>query len=168
MNYILENEADETGVISFLANSEENCLDIVENNPEISNPTRQSFFASGIDRYGKRVAETNLIWDSKKGVKFDEYGNPIFQMIFGGTGKRSPAEVLLHELGHAKSYFENPDQHFEDQGTRNMTYGTKEEADAIIRIENKAAKKLGGVTRPNHLSTFYNTKSSISTDEANN
>jgi len=73
-----------------------------------------------------------IIFDPTQGMEFDEYSNWIIQGLFGGTGKRSPAEALLHELGHAKSFFDDPKKHKKDSIYPMGAYGNAEEYDVII------------------------------------
>ena len=71
---------------------------------------------------------------------------------------------MIHELGHTRSYRDNPDQHYKDGKTYNLTYGNNEESDVIQRIENPAAKRLGHIIRKHHEGKFYEVKSPTSTE----
>ena len=115
------------------------------NNPLFENSRFQTFYAPEVNKLffdptiGTTAKETKgfLSWITGNGYKDEE-------------GILSPAELLLHEFGHAKSYLEDPKQHIDDTKQPLGVYDNKEEYDVIRNIENPAAEKLGHVQRNNH------------------
>lgn len=111
-----------------------------------------------------------IIWAEQGGIEFDTktgWG----QILFGDTGRRSPAEGLLHELGHAQSFMNDRGQHRTDSNTPMGRYSNKEEFDVTNQIENPASKTLRGenhIGRYSHSGRFYKTVSPISTEKAKN
>ncbi len=166
LNYIIDNDADVTGVIEALSGDELGDVNLFdntsENNPLIKDKTKKSYTKPK----GFNTGKTETIWDSRQGTKFTNI-NGLFGFLTGNgyteEGQVSPAEVLLHELGHAKSTLEDPDKHAID------TRSGYEETDVIRTIENPAGKKLGRkVVRDGHNGTFYKTVSPTSVKPAGN
>ena len=172
LNYLVENKADTKDIISELAGHKTDHIDILENTKEnneyFKNPRRKSYYNPNIDKNGNSLGDDFLIWDQNHGVEFDEYDNVVMQFIFGDTEVRSPAEILLHELGHKKSYMDNPEQHIKDAKTINIYYGNKEEYDVIWEVENPAAQRLNHMKRTHHNGVFVPVKSPISNEKLAN
>ncbi len=148
LSYIIDNDADTTGLIERLSGDELGDVGILQNtkdnNPLIENSRYQTYFNS----------KTNeIIYDPEVGIKREQ--TSIISWLMGDgysqEGVLTPAEGLLHELGHAESSLEDPDQHEEDSNT-DFTGGwdNKEEFDVINKIERPAAKKLNHIQRDAH------------------
>lgn len=87
-----------------------------------------------------------IIWDPEVGIKQQQ--NSVLDWIMGDGYKHealvSPAEGLLHELGHAENSLKYPEQHKKDSNTPFAGgWDNKEEFRNITKIENPAGKKLG-------------------------
>ena len=164
LSYIIDNDADVTNIIKDLSGDKFGDVNLFdntkENNPLIKDSRRQTYFRDK----GANTGKDEIIWDSRKGAKFTNTLG-FFSLITGNgyteDGQISPAESLLHELGHAKSSLEDPDQHKIDSGTG------YEETDVINTIERPASKKLGRkVLRGGHYGYFYKTVSPTSVEPA--
>lgn len=81
-------------------------------------------------------------------------------------GKQSPALGLLHELGHAKGYLDNPRKNDKLHGTHDHHYDNLEEKRVIKNIENPAARKLGEATRRGHGGRGFRTAGPTNTRRA--
>lgn len=81
-------------------------------------------------------------------------------------GKQSPALGLLHELGHAKGYLDNPRKNNRLHGTHDHHYDNLEEKRVIKNIENPAARKLGEATRSGHGGRGFRTAGPTTTRRA--
>ncbi len=161
LSYLIDNDADTTGLIKKLAGDELGDVNVLkntkENNPLIENDNFQTYFNS----------DTNtIIWDPEVGIK--EAQTSILSFLKGDGYNQealvSPAEGLLHELGHAESSLEDPEQHKKDSNFNvGSGYDNKEEFDVITKIERPAAKKLGRKrTRDAHRGKVYRTVSPTS------
>ncbi|WP_143569824.1 hypothetical protein [Tenacibaculum agarivorans] len=166
LNHIVNNGADETGVIKGLATDSSKNVnlfeDTPENNIEHGKLNRNSYFK----REGQNTGKPEVIWDSKGGTKFTNIKGFISWISGNGyseDGIVSPSEVLLHELGHAESHLKDAKQHYKDSKTNFGIYNTREEHDVITTIENPASKKLGNVQRQGHYGFFIKVKSPTST-----
>jgi len=159
LNYILDNGADQNGVIQDVASSE-TVIDIKENDD--SNSPRRSYFEPGIDAANRKFEEPHIVFDPSAGIEFSEYSNMIAQWLMGDEGSRSPAEILLHELGHAQSFLDDSKQHITDSQRPQAGYSNREEFDVIWQIENRAAAKLGGVPRRHHRGRYIKVNSPTS------
>lgn len=161
LNFLIDNDADTTGLIKSLAGDDVGDVNLFgntkETNPLIDNSRRQTYFKDD----GFNTGKEEVIWDSRKGAKFTNnkgWWGFFTTGSFTEEGQISPAEALLHELGHAKSSLEDPDQHATDSRTG------YEETDVINNIENPASRKLGRkVVRGGHYGEFYKTVSPTST-----
>jgi RHS repeat-associated protein len=167
LSNLIDNDADVTGVIKALAGDEVGDVSLFGNtkktNKHYDNPKLQAYFKDKGDNTGK----AEVIWDSRKGAEFTNVKG-LWSFITGNgyteEGQISPAESLLHELGHAKSSLEDPDQHKKDSKQSFSGYTNKEEFDVIRNIENPASRKLGRkVVRKGHYGSFYKTVSPTST-----
>lgn len=85
------------------------------------------------------------------------YYHPRSGLKTTSGGKQSPALGLLHELGHAKGYLDNPRKNDKLHGTHDHSYDNLEEKRVIKNIENPAAKKLGEATRRGHGGSAFRT-----------
>jgi RHS repeat-associated protein len=160
-NHLIDNDADTTGLIKKLAGDELGDINVLqntkENNKYFGNDKMATYFNS----------ETNtVIWDPEIGVSQEQ--NSVWDWITGDGYEHealvSPAEALLHELGHGESSLEDPEQHKKDSNTP-FTNGwdNKEEFDVIRKIENPAGKKLKrDRVRDAHRGTPYRTVSPTS------
>ena len=151
LNHIESNNADVCDVICETANSDQT-VDIVKNtrknNPLRSQGNSKSYYNTNSAANPTENDNTFIVWDPGMGMGFRDNGE---------KGGRSPAEVLLHELGHTQSYFSDPDQHMIDSRTKAGRYGNVEERDIIRSIENAAAIILRGnnaVERSHHKGVF--------------
>ncbi len=91
------------------------------------------------------------------------YYHPRSGLKTTSGGKQSPALGLLHELGHAKGYLDNPRKNDKLHGTHDHSYDNLEEKRVIKNIENPAAKKLGEATRRGHGGSAFRTTGPTST-----
>ncbi len=160
-NNLIDNGADTTGLIERLAGDELGDVSILqntkENNEFFGNDNMATYFNS----------ETNtVIWDPEVGISQEQ--NSVIDFIMGDGYEHealvSPAQGLLHELGHAESSLENPEQHKKDSKTT-FTGGwdNKEEFDVINKIENPSGKKLNrDRTRSAHRGKAFRTVSPTS------
>ena len=148
LNYLLEKDADETGVINFLAGDPENDLQIIkntrENNPAYRLAEGKSFFIPTPEKGGLSTTDPTVVWDPSLMLSGDAEpkNNPTWNFFFGKKVKRSPIEVLLHELGHAKNYFSNSTQYYSDKNTPDNNFSSVEERKVINTVENPAARAL--------------------------
>ncbi len=162
VNFISYNGMDVNSTISDAISSLMD-VEIFQNNPKnnpiFTNPLAQGWF---LHNDGKPDS-LKLVWDSRKGAVFPQWKNEnwIMNALFGEEGSRSPAEVLLHELGHFVSYQLDPQQHLIDMATPIINYDNKEEYDVIREVENPAADKLGGKRRNHHQGSFKEVDSPI-------
>ena len=70
-------------------------------------------------------------------------------------GIQSPALLLLHEMGHANYYQDNPDDWYKGAtSVLNNGYDRVEEQRNIDGLEARVAKRLGEPTRTNHSGYF--------------
>ena len=154
LNFILDNDADPTGTISDAVTSTMT-VEIFENNEE----NNEFYDKINLSTYFRQVEGRNpyIIWDAYKGLKFETWTKDhyILNALWGEKGYRTPAEGLLHELGHFVSYQDNPKKHKADSEKPILNYYNQEEMDVIIDIENKAAEALGGIKRKHHGGEFY-------------
>ena len=166
LNYIIENDADFKNVIKTLAGDEIGDVNLFSNiketNKLIDHPRGASYF----DSEGLNTGGADIIWDSRKGVEFTNIKG-LWSFITGKgyteEGFVSPAEVLLHELGHAKNFLKDSDQYMKDHDQHFSGFTNKEEYNVIRFIENPASRKLGRkVIRKGHYGSFYNTVSPTS------
>ncbi len=159
LNYIIDNDADQGGVISDVA-SKKTTVNILENNPENNpdNPYNKTHFNDNVDNKGVKQGDPFIIFDQNNGIEFDQYTNWIMQGLFGETGSRSPAEGLLHELGHAQNFLNDPKEHRKLSKQSLSGYNNAEEFRVIQSVENPAALKLGGIKRNHHGGKFKKVK----------
>lgn len=94
------------------------------------------------------------------------YYHPRSGLQTDGGGKQSPALGLLHELGHAKGYLDNPRKNDRLHGTHDHQYDNLEEKRVIKNIENPAARKLGEATRKGHGGRGFRTAGPTTTRRA--
>ena len=170
LDYMYNNDAD-NGIICDISCSSKNNVQILENtksnNPLYNNPKYSMYFIPDGKENPTGSNIPYIIWESRTAFEFKD-PNSWF-----GKGKRSPAEILFHEVGHANSFFTNP--LFKDDSKRfdpaytspqMMQYDNREEYNNITRNENPAAHKLRpgkAVNRIDHRrGTFRTVKSPIS------
>lgn len=94
------------------------------------------------------------------------YYHPRSGLQTDGGGKQSPALGLLHELGHAKGYLDNPRKNDRLHGMHDHQYDNLEEKRVIKNIENPAARKLGEATRTGHGGRGFRTAGPTTTRRA--
>lgn len=105
------------------------------------------------------------------GLAFNPHRHRVFYhprsgLQTDGGGKQSPALGLLHELGHAKGYLDNPRKNDRLHGTHDSHYDNLEEKRVIKNIENPAARKLGESTRKGHGGRGFRTAGPTTTRRA--
>ena len=171
LNYLLDNGADATEIIERLAAHEDNHIDILpsnkEHNPYYRLPGAKTLFSVNEDNIND--GKPAVLFHPYMAMQFMESRDYSFlKYWFGNWGKRSPAEGLLHELGHADSYFSNPAQHKIDTRTKVEYYGKLEERQVIDAVENPAAKALrpdSYIPRTHHGGQYYPVSSPISIEK---
>mgnify|MGYP001795902748 FL=1 len=167
LNHLHNTGADVEGVIPYLANSDEFSLPIFAWRPVPGIPSNQKdYFNTNNEGQGGAF----VMFDPNYAMTFHESTpEPGFiQYWFGTWGTRSPAEALLHELGHAASYFQNPSLHEIDSTTPVAAYHNFEEMDVIRSIENPANEILQGdesIERVHHGGFMYLSKGVLSTEK---
>lgn len=153
LNYIIEKKADTTNLIKEVSENKKMIIRIKENNKK----NNFLFGEHNRDTYFNPISKT-VIFSPYRASKF--IVNPG---LFSSTGYSSPAEILLHELAHAQSYIQNPEEHFKDKKRQVNRFTDQEEKDVILDVEQPAARKLGReVIRNSHTGNFYDTTSPIS------
>ncbi len=161
LNHIIDNDADVAGVIETLSGDELGDVSVLqntkENNPFFGQEGKETYFNSN---------NNTVIWDPEVGINQEQ--NSVLDWVMGDGYEHSalvsPAQGLLHELGHAESSLEDPEQHKEDSETV-FTGGwdNKEEFDVINKIENPSGRKLKrDRTRNAHRGKAYRTVSPTS------
>ncbi|NRB48378.1 MAG: hypothetical protein HRU41_11950 [Saprospiraceae bacterium] len=122
-----------------------------------------------LSRHKKTV---NIVQTKKlDGLAFSPHKHRVYYHPRSGLktdqgGKQSPALGLLHELGHAKGYLDNPTENDRLHGTHDHHYDNLEEKRVIKNIENPAARKLGEATRTGHGGRGFRTIGPTSTKRA--
>ncbi len=166
LDYIYNNDAD-GGLICDLACSSDNNVQILENTKANNHYGDKIYFNPVGSENPTGSGDPYVIWESRTAFTFDD-PNSWF-----GSGKRSPAETLFHELGHANSFFTNPNFSSDSEPFNPyftppnlMKYSNREEYNNIWNNENPAAHKLrpgSAVNREQHKrGRFRTVKSSIS------
>lgn len=171
LNHLVENDADVGGIIKTLSGDKLGDVNVFENNKQnnkfFSDSKRQTYF----NDEGFNSGNPEIIWDSRKGAEFTNTKGVISWLMGDGyteDGQISPAESLLHELGHAESFLSDPKQHRRDSKYYlNSAYENQEEYDVITKIENPASAKLNHVKRRGHYGNFFKVKSPISIEKSN-
>lgn len=169
LNYLVENNADVAGTIKTLSGDELGDVNVYENtkenNKRFDKPKDQTYFTS----IGQNSGEPEIIWGSRQGAEFTNTKGFISWLMGDGyeeEGQISPAETLLHELGHAESFLRDPKQHAWDSNYKlNSVYRNQEEYDVITKIENPASLQLNHIKRRGHYGRFYKVKSPISIEK---
>lgn len=148
VNYILDNDADTTGLIKSLANDTENTVDIFQDT-EKNNRFHGIWKAANYFEPNPKDKDEDavIIWNPEIGVKpdltIDRDADPD-KFI-------SPSLGLLHELGHAQSYFADDEQHDTDSEEWSFSpWKSQEEKDVVQQIENPAAEKLNEYVRDSY------------------
>jgi len=113
----------------------------IENSPSASKAGPEFIPAGGTNKHSK------ILWDPNTGS--------LASNARGDFGIVSPALMLLHEMGHATKFNENPSSIFmlkslSTSGTGSHAYDDLEEKRVINSVENPAAILLGEVERDNH------------------
>ncbi|MBE7661516.1 hypothetical protein G1L01_13500 [Tenacibaculum finnmarkense] len=153
LDHIIKNEADTTDVIKKVTENKKMIIRIKENNKK----NNFLFEIHNRDTYFNPLSKI-VVFSPYRANKFTV--NPG---LFSSTGNSSPAEILLHELAHAQSYIEDPEEHLKDKKHLIKGFTDQEEKDVILDVEQPAAKQLGRkVIRNSHTGSFYDTISPIS------
>jgi RHS repeat-associated protein len=177
LNWLVDKGADVADIIDDIAGN--GAADVVIMHPDTPGlpweaRKQRTVFSGSIDGTDNTVSDkvrngqATVLFSPREGLEYWPGSDPsgMVMMLKGPMGRRSPAEGLLHELGHAQQFYGDPFGHAFNSTQKDKQYSKREERRVIENIENPAAAilrpGLEGNSRPHHGGRYYNVSSPTS------